>query len=467
MKCKRNSITANTGRVCRLPLLLCLVPVMIACSMDQSLPSGIIDPAATQSRDGALAAYSGALVQFRQAFGGQQSTFGADASFIATAGLLSDELQSADIGAPLGTRSSSGVVDARLLPEYSDPTIEPNAPYRSAYSALQSARGQARDALGLLKTYAPESTALAGHLLAELGYSEVLEAELFCSGIPLTTVDYNGNYTLQPGSTTEEVFGHAITLFDSALTLAADQPRISGLARVGEARALLGLGRFADAAQEVAAVPDGFQYLETFSTAGPSAGTWANFGYIPVAFTWFASVSDREGGTGLDYRSSLDPRTASTAIGGTNQYGVTLFFPTKYTPAGDTSVVLADWIEARLIEAEAALQTGDVPTWLGKLNKLRETAITPALPDTTDPGTPDARIDLLFRERAFWLFLTGHRQGDMRRLIRRYGRAPNSVYPTGTYPGGVGSYGSDVNAPIPASERAYNPKFAGCINRGA
>ena len=35
-----------------------------------------------------------------------------------------------------------------------------------------------------------------------------------------------------------------------------------------------------------------------------------------------------------------------------------------------------------------------------------------------DPGTPDGRVDLLFHERAFWLYLTGHRQGDLRRLIR-------------------------------------------------
>jgi len=40
----------------------------------------------------------------------------------------------------------------------------------------------------------------------------------------------------------------------------------------------------------------------------------------------------------------------------------------------------------------------------------------------TDPGTAEARVDLLFRERAFWFFLTGHRQGDLRRLIRQYGR---------------------------------------------
>jgi len=35
-----------------------------------------------------------------------------------------------------------------------------------------------------------------------------------------------------------------------------------------------------------------------------------------------------------------------------------------------------------------------------------------------DPGTQVGREDLLFRERAFWLFATGHRLGDLRRLAR-------------------------------------------------
>jgi hypothetical protein len=51
----------------------------------------------------------------------------------------------------------------------------------------------------------------------------------------------------------------------------------------------------------------------------------------------------------------------------------------------------------------------------------------------TDPGTATARVDLMFRERAFWMYLTGHRLGDLRRLVRQYGRAKESVYPTGAY----------------------------------
>jgi len=88
------------------------------------------------------------------------------------------------------------------------------------------------------------------------------------------------------------------------------------------------------------------------------------------------------------------------------------------------------------------------------------------LPPLTDPGSADARLALLFQERAYWLFLTGHRQGDLRRLVRNYQRLPDAVYPTGVYYGGQGFYGTDVTLPIPASELP-NPLFHGCLNREA
>ncbi|HEU4643135.1 MAG TPA: RagB/SusD family nutrient uptake outer membrane protein [Gemmatimonadaceae bacterium] len=457
----------------RIPLVLMLAAAVAACSPDKivgsgELPNGVNDPGATKTPQGALAAYRGALVDLGSAFGGYTLPVAANGSFIATTALLSDEMQAGDIGAPVGTSSAAGQVDARVLPEYVDPATEPPLPYRATYSALQVVRGQARQALGLLADYGPDgSTALRGHLYATLGYSEVMLAELFCSGIPLTTVDYDGNYTLRPGSSTDEVLDDAVALFDSALALSADSERFVNLARVGRGRALLDLGRFADAAQAVAEVPDGFSYAVSYFGADqyPSSN-FENFAYVPPGLGWSTTTVDREGGNGLDYMTSDDPRTASEAIG-TNLYGSTLYHPDKYAGDGSSPIVLGDWVEARLIEAEAALQAGDVTTWLAKLNHLRETAIVPALADTTDPGTADARVDLTFRERAFWLFLTGHRQGDLRRLVRQYGRQPGAVYPTGPYQGVTGAYGTDVTAPIPASERAFNPEFTGCKSRGA
>jgi hypothetical protein len=84
----------------------------------------------------------------------------------------------------------------------------------------------------------------------------------------------------------------------------------------------------------------------------------------------------------------------------------------------------------------------------------------------SDPGDTQGRVDLLFRERGFTLFGEGHRLGDMRRLVRQYGRSPEDVFPTGAYHLGGLEYGSDVNFVLPASERE-NPYFVGCLDRGA
>ena len=89
-------------------------------------------------------------------------------------------------------------------------------------------------------------------------------------------------------------------------------------------------------------------------------------------------------------------------------------------------------------------------------------------PHRPDPGTDSARVVLIFDERAAWLYLTGERQGDLRRLLRQYTtwfRRPNQVYPTGVYPAAVGQYGNDVNAPLPETE-SINPLFTGCHDRG-
>src|SRR4029077_20049777 len=72
--------------------------------------------------------------------------------------------------------------------------------FEGVYSSLHHLRGQAREARGFLGAYAPDSSpALAGHLYALEGYAEVLLAEVFCSGIPLSTVDFNADYTLAAG----------------------------------------------------------------------------------------------------------------------------------------------------------------------------------------------------------------------------------------------------------------------------
>jgi len=438
------------------------------------LPPNVPDPSTTKTPAGALSAYYGTLTLFNLAFAGRSN--GGQTSAVAVSGLISDELQAKEIGGPAGVSDQFMLMDGRTLPEYSSPQLESTAGAQGSiqlYDDLEATRGQANEARGLIGDYGTANMKeLSGHLYAIQGVAETMLAEMFCSGVPLSTVDYNGNYTLRPGSSTQDILTHAVALFDSALTLAPDSQRVVALASVGKGRALLGLNDYAGAANAVAAVPDGFQYLETYpgsdiaTTSGSQQAT-QSFAVVNSVFGgWELIASDKEGLNGLDFRSSGDPRTSQTAVG-TTDHGVTVYHPDKYDQSGGGSVVLADWEEARLIEAEAALKAGDLNTWLGKLNHLRESAISPALPDTTDPGTPDARVNLTFRERAFWLYLTAHRQGDLRRLIRQYGRSQGVVFPAGLYRGSKGSYGSDVNFPPPALERVANPQYTGCLGRGA
>lgn len=450
---------------------------------NDELPADVSDPSIIETPAGAVAAYYGVVAQFRSALGSVGGEPWVESTFAAITGLLTDELQS-----PNGRSDEHGrLVDRRSMVEG-----EENRIILAAYSRLQRVRGQASQAIGLLSRYAPaDRQPLAGHAYALQGYAEVFLAELFCSGIPLSTLDFDGDYTYRPGSTTDEVYEHAVELFDRAIELAGDSTRFVHLAQVGRARAFLGLGRFADAAAAAATVPDGYRYEVVYSAAQTANG-WddRNFArrHRHLHTLWELTVPDREGANGIDYRSGADPRTRVRLLGA-NDYGTPIYHPEKYDPAGASPIVLASGVEARLVEAEAALRAG--ADWLGILNALRTDGTfttqpdpdDPAQTDTiwnagtggvdglaplADPGNDGARVDLLFRERAAWLFLTGHRQGDLRRLIRHYGRAADDLYPVGVHPydGGL-RYGQDVTVPIPPEEGISNPEFTGCYSRGA
>jgi hypothetical protein len=70
-----------------------------------------------------------------------------------------------------------------------------------------------------------------------------------------------------------------------------------------------------------------------------------------------------------------------------------------------------------------------------------------------------------FKERAYDLWLTSHRLGDLRRLVRQYDLSPSTVFPSGEYAKG-GSYGTDMNFPIPVDAQ-FNPLGLACFNRNA
>lgn len=450
-------------------LAICLVMlVMTGCQdlSDPSLPAGTQSPDTYMSRAGGFMLAVEADRQFRDAW----------VDFTVKSGVLTDELTS---------RRSTGAPDLIDHRDIQEGIQESN----NLYGKLHKLRGQARIARSVLEVYAPDvSQDVRGRLYAFEAYSEVWLADMYCSGVPLSTVDLNGDFTNFPSSTTDEVYAHAITLFDSSLAIAADIPKVQTLARVGKGRALLALGRYEDAEAAVAEIQvgDAYQTMMVFSLSeGRINNAWG-----------VATVSDREGENGLPFRSGADPRTATQSVTyTTGQFPGTSLLPYKYALKDSVLVTIAAITDAQLIQAEAALQRSDWGLWLSTLNTLRTdgtyTRIDTTYLDSTedsikavdtvwkaglgqvdrlgpldDPGIWEEQVKLHFSERAAWLFVTGNRQGDLRRLVRKYGFSGHDVYPTGSYAGltQTGVYGNNVDLPIPPAER-QNPLFKGCLKR--
>ncbi|HET9275880.1 MAG TPA: hypothetical protein VFN96_07415, partial [Gemmatimonadales bacterium] len=285
--------------------------------------------------------------------------------------------------------------------------------------------------------------------------------------------------------TTTQLFDEAIKRFDSLVVYPGTNNTIRRAALVGKARALLNLDQAAAAGALVDSLPANWTYLTTHTVA---LGRQQNgiFVFINQNERW--SVANVDGGNGLDFRGGSDPRVPWHRFGTDVGFDATTpqYDQGKY--ASETaSVVISGGVEARLIAAEAALQAGDNPTWLGILNALRADPTLvpstfpagfppafPALGALADPGSATAREDLMFRELAFWLYLTGHRLGDLRRLVRQYGRigtAAGGVFPgaggaqyviDGNPKGGI--FGDEMNLPVPFDE-TNNPQFLTCIDR--
>jgi hypothetical protein len=285
-----------------------------------------------------------------------------------------------------------------------------------------------------------------------------LLGEAYCSGVPFSTTEP----TIQYGQplTTAQIFQRALTRLDTAVLSANGSSMVLNFAAVLRGRALLDLGQYAAATAAVAAVPTSFRYVVSHGTATARQN---NFMYTDIFTADRLSVSDTEGKNGLNFGSANDPRVPVQAAGLSRFDNVTPMVRFLTYNSLSSPVVHATGVEARLVEAEGILQTGDAVGWLAKLNGAR---LTVSLPPLADPGSAASRVDLTFRERAFWLFLTGHRLGDLRRMVRQYGRDPEAVFPTGAYHKDNLMRGTDVNIIIPISER-NNPNFKGCLDRKA
>jgi hypothetical protein len=429
-------------------LLVAALALSTGCGLLDTDQPNIVEPGDVESAAGALARRVGAIADFAFAQDGDGTQF--DDGHILLSGLMSDEFVLST------TPPTEQEIDQRRV-------FENNSTLRDMFHNLHRARAAAEAAAVALREQRaePDADPFIGEMLTLAGFTYVLFGESFCSGVPFSRLD-GEEVVFGAPQTTDEMFQTAVARFDAALaepgTVEEESQEIAYLASVGKGRALLDRGLFAEAAAAVAEVPSEFQYV-TEHADSPLRLQNAIYSY---SVGWLWSVSDEEGGAGLPYRTAEDPRVEFFDEESAGLDNTTPQFTLLKYPDASASVVVADGIEARLIEAEALLQGSDLGGMTAILNDLRDAQ---GLDPLAVPGTQEAGVDLLFSERAFWMFATGHRLGDMRRLIRQYSRSAEDVFPSGTYLKG-GSYGTDVNLPMP-QEEGNNPNFAGCLDRNA
>ena len=364
-----------------------------------------------------------------------------------------------------------------------------NTSLNGTFYDLNRARASAERAVNAYRQFAKTAVDSTGfpEILALNGLAYVLAAENYCGAVPVSTQDESGTNVFGPPLSTTQLLDSAVSKANQALAVAGAPltATFKSLAQIVKGRALLDKGDFPGALAAVAGVSTTFQYNYSHSeTSGrQNNGTWS----LTSSVGRFG-VANSEAGVGLPYQSDgnlklsvFDPRVVDTLArrvsgGVVNTKGfdgtTDQWVQAKY-PARASSVTIADGVEARLIEAEATLKAGDAPGALAILNALRSNSALLALRGYNTLGsqtqtqtiatpltlqaTTAAQVDQLFKERAYWLFLTSHRLGDLRRLVKQYGRSVNSVFPNGPYFKG-GTYGTDVNAPVPFSEQ-NNPNY--------
>ena len=416
----------------------------------------IINPSNVQSAAGANAVRLGALSRLNSASSGGES-------MLLLGGLFTDEWINGD--SFIGRQE----VDQRVI------TVQ-NSFVTDASRSLHRARLSAQQAIELLSEFAPTAP---GWQPAEMylvqAYIENLAAEHFCNGVVFSSV-VDGAEVYGSPITTADAFAKALAHADSGLTLVTgttnDDNKIRNALKVVRGRILLNLNRAADAALSVTGVPTNFAYNMLHAQTATSNQMW-NFNNL----SWRYSVGNGEGTNGVNFATAADPRlpvcVGNDAVCKAN--GVTRTTRDDLTaplhvqlvwPIRESSVALTSGVEARMIEAEAQLAAQNSAGALATLNAARATVT--GLTPLVDAGSAAARLNQLFRERAIWLFGRGYRLGDMRRLVRQYGRTADTVFPVGAWHKG-GNYGTDLNFPVPQAE-LNNPNVpAGqtCMDRSA
>ncbi|MGH7576121.1 MAG: RagB/SusD family nutrient uptake outer membrane protein [Longimicrobiales bacterium] len=336
--------------------------------------------------------------------------------------------------------------------------------------------------------------------LAFAGYSAVVLAENTCQAVISPDPDEPSGVVLSQ----LETFAAALPYLEEAVTLAqqAGEADIANLALTGLARAHLGRGEWAEAANAASQVTDGFEwwieYVDLPNGRNPLQGTSHGGNFTHGIHPNFTGVHPSFDGTGFSFRDEdviapqTDPRIQHEVSSATGHNGLTplykFFQGLRYddysgetiAPASadcpdctgtdpeemalltefDTDVLTADYVEARHHYFEAlAMQGGNDAAVNEFVNERRAVGNQP--PVTL---TGEALITELRNQRARDLFMGGFRVPDLRRWTRfdpDKGPFGGSYFPTGAHANAPvwSDYENWTCFPIPLSEYEGNPNL--------
>lgn len=311
-------------------------------------------------------------------------------------------------------------------------------------------------------------------------YNRQLFSELFCQSI------FGGEDGESAPLGSDDRMQEAFELFGEAATAAADAGLgdVELAARVGQARARLWLGDHAQAAQIAAEVPTGFVFEAEYSDNQNAQNnevyqfTWGDIERIRWTvgdgsvqrrgFEKYAYYDEWvEQGLIVPAPSGFVPEEAGIDVA---------HLQMLYSNAAVSAVLASGW-EARMIEAESMIRGGSFEAAQSMVNALLEdpssnpmVAVNPSLLEERTIGglvappigafdpvdfTGDLQSDLaeLARARAAGLWLSGTRQGTLRRWVEEFGAGSTAdLYPD--------KPGDDVFFPVVDEELDNNPNIS-------
>ena len=311
------------------------------------------------------------------------------------------------------------------------------------YTPISIARATADKILTSLEGWSDEEVpgrqGLIATAAAHAGFSLVLLAESACSA----ALDAG------PELTPAQLFTEAESRFTKAITAAqaANNTAILNMARVGRARARIGLKKYADAKADASLVPDAFVANATYSAASTRRENLVNTQQFRGLFSSVDPLFRN-----LTVGGVPDSRVVVVDAGVVGHDRVTRVWRTTKYPTIATPIPIASGDEAILITAEADVEANNVAAAVAGINKLRTKASLPAYAGGTQAEVRAQLID----ERRRELFLEGQRFGDIIRF-----NIPQTPAAGTPFPAKGGVYGTQICFPLPDIERNNNPTLAG------